>query len=203
MMSCSQSSDAAARRRFAAARRPANGERVVDPLEVVEIDAQHRKARAAVHAGDHFLHAQPQQNAIRQRSQRVVVRHIGDVCLRAFARGDVAASGGLALTGNEFANRIVGGSGDDTLSGGLGKDVLAGGDGADKFVFASVADSNALARDIILDFAQGSDKIDLSAIDAVQGGSDSAFNFVGSAACRMPATCAPTPRAATPSWPPT
>ena len=87
-----------------------------------------------------------------------------------------------ALTGNEFANRIVGGSGYDTLSGGLGKDVLAGGDGADKFVFASVADSNALARDIILDFAQGGDKIDLSAIDAVQGGSDSAFNFVGSAA---------------------
>ena len=31
------------------------GERVVDPLEVVEIDAQHRKARAAVHAGDHLL----------------------------------------------------------------------------------------------------------------------------------------------------
>ena len=92
------------------------------------------------------------------------------------------ASSGLILTGNEFANRIVGGNGDDTLSGGLGRDVLVGGDGADKFVFKSVADSNALARDHILDFTQGSDKIDLSAIDAVQGGSDNAFNFVGSAA---------------------
>ena len=60
--------------------------------------------------------------------------------------------------------------------------MLVGGDGADKFVFTSVADSNALARDVILDFTQGSDKIDLSAIDAVQGGGDNAFNFVGSAA---------------------
>jgi hypothetical protein len=33
----------------------------------------------------------------------------------------------------------------------------------------------------ILDFTAGSDRIDLSAIDAVLGGGDSAFNFVGSA----------------------
>ncbi len=45
-----------------------------------------------------------------------------------------ASSGaGLALTGNAFANRVVGGAGDDTLSGGGGRDLLTGGAGADAF----------------------------------------------------------------------
>ena len=37
----------------------------------------------------------------------------------------------LSLTGNEFANTIVGGTGNDTLSGGGGNDTLNGGAGAD------------------------------------------------------------------------
>jgi hypothetical protein len=37
-------------------------------------------------------------------------------------------------------------------------------------------------RDQIVDFLIGSDKIDLEQIDAVQGGGDNAFNFIGTAA---------------------
>lgn len=89
---------------------------------------------------------------------------------------------GLILTGNEFGNRIVGGDGDDTITGGLGRDVLVGGDGDDTFVFGSTADSNPAMRDLIVDFMVGSDRIDLSAIDAIPGGGDSAFHFIGNAA---------------------
>jgi Ca2+-binding RTX toxin-like protein len=60
--------------------------------------------------------------------------------------------------------------------------VLTGGNGADTFVLTSTADSNAAARDVITDFTAGSDRIDLSAIDAVLGDTDSAFHFIGDAA---------------------
>ncbi len=42
-----------------------------------------------------------------------------------------AGATGLALTGNDLANTIVGGAGNDTLTGGGGNDVLNGGSGAD------------------------------------------------------------------------
>ena len=60
-------------------------------LEVVEIDAQHGEACAPLRRrrADHLLHALPQQNAVRQRGQRVVMRHEGDPRLGALALGDV------------------------------------------------------------------------------------------------------------------
>lgn len=65
------------------------------------------------------------------------------------------------LGGNDF---IVGGAGDDVLIGGAGKDTLVGGDGADRFVFLARTDSTSsvAGRDIIEDFVQGEDLIDLS-----------------------------------------
>jgi Ca2+-binding RTX toxin-like protein len=42
-----------------------------------------------------------------------------------------AGATGLALTGNEFANTLVGGVGNDTLNGGAGNDTLNGGAGSD------------------------------------------------------------------------
>ena len=45
-----------------------------------------------------------------------------------FLRANAGATG-LSLTGNEFANTIVGGSGNDTLDGGAGNDTLTGGGG--------------------------------------------------------------------------
>lgn len=72
---------------------------------------------------------------------------------------------GLQLTGNEFANTILGGGGDDTIAGGEGADHLVGGLGADTFRFLGVTDSTSSATDVIMDFdAAGGDKIDLTGV---------------------------------------
>ena len=88
-------------------------------------------------------------------------------------------SGDDTLAGGRGADTLFGGKGADVLIGGAGFDVLTGDGGADRFVFEVEADSPVSGRDAITDFshAQG-DLIDLSAIDAVAGGSDEAFTFV-------------------------
>ena len=54
-------------------------ERVVDVLEAVEIEEQHRKLAAApMRAGDRLSDAVGEQRAVRQSGQRVVVRHVDD-----------------------------------------------------------------------------------------------------------------------------
>jgi FG-GAP repeat protein/hemolysin type calcium-binding protein len=76
-------------------------------------------------------------------------------------------SGADELHGGNQNDAIHGGNGDDIVSGDGGKDKLWGDDGADRFVFAAVSDTAAgKQRDIIQDFVQGVDVIDLSAIDA-------------------------------------
>jgi len=85
------------------------------------------------------------------------------------------------LSGNAGADTLDGGAGADRLTGGLGADLLIGGAGADRFVFASPADSTAAAADVISDFVHGSDKLDLTGIDAVAGGSNNAFRWIGAA----------------------
>jgi serralysin len=59
--------------------------------------------------------------------------------------------------------------------------VLEGGAGNDQFMFTELADSTVAASDRIADFANG-DRIDLSAIDAVSGGANNAFGWIGSGA---------------------
>ena len=87
---------------------------------------------------------------------------------------------GLILTGNGGDNRIMGGAGDDVIIGGLGKDTLTGGDGDDVFKYLAMSDSGptGATRDTITDFTAG-DKIDLSAIDAIDGGGHDSFTFIG------------------------
>lgn len=70
--------------------------------------------------------------------------------------------------GNESVDAL---GGDDTITGAAGADTVNGGKGADTFVYLAVTDSGitALTRDVIEDFVSGTDKIDLSAIDAVAG----------------------------------
>jgi Ca2+-binding RTX toxin-like protein len=65
---------------------------------------------------------------------------------------------GNEITGNAIANRLRGMAGEDILSGGLGNDRLTGGADADTFVFARSG-----GRDIITDFTDGTDIIDLTA----------------------------------------
>jgi Ca2+-binding RTX toxin-like protein len=102
---------------------------------------------------------------------------------------------GLAnkITGNTGDNTLEGGGGNDTLKGldgddvligGVGTDIMFGGAGIDTFVFELLTDSvNGTARDVIKDFAAGTDKIDLLSIDANTGaGGDQAFTFIGAAA---------------------
>ncbi|MBP0614437.1 M10 family metallopeptidase C-terminal domain-containing protein [Jiella sp. KSK16Y-1] len=87
----------------------------------------------------------------------------------------------LGLGGNDTLQGL---GGDDFLSGGLGVDTLTGGEGSDIFDFESVAEIGMAAgrRDVITDFEQGVDVINLDAIDAlttVDGNQD--FTFIGEA----------------------
>ena len=66
------------------------------------------------------------------------------------------------LKGNTGRNRLSGGDGEDVLNGGDGNDRLNGGAAEDVFVFG---DNDG--RDRITDFHNGSDTIDLTAVDEV------------------------------------
>lgn len=84
------------------------------------------------------------------------------------------------LLGNALANRLDGGAGADKITGGGDADVLTGGAGADSFVYRTLGDSLVGAADVITDFEQGVDKINLYAIDARAGGyANDIFTWLG------------------------
>ena len=93
----------------------------------------------------------------------------------------IGGSGNDFLFGSNAANTLIGGAGGDELKGFGGRDILTGGADADKFFFDKLSDSGITAstRDVITDFTQGQDHIDLSAIDAKTGGLDDEFSFIG------------------------
>ena len=75
--------------------------------------------------------------------------------------------GANLLTGAAGNDTLIGGDGNDTLQGGAGTDVHTGGAGNDMFDFDTPAQAgNGAGRDVITDFVQGQDRIDLSGIDA-------------------------------------
>ncbi len=113
-----------------------------------------------------------------------VVFALGDWTMGAGQRIELvtvqSGAGGLALGGNELANRIYGDSGADTLSGGAGVDRLIGAGGADRLVGGDGADFlrgdagadifvfdakpvSTAERDRIADFAPGQDQIEIDA----------------------------------------
>jgi serralysin len=104
----------------------------------------------------------------------------------------IAGAGNDSLTGNSRGNLLQGGGGDDSLRGGAGNDRLEGGAGGDTFVFGGLGESHDYAMrsdgkklipDMLTDFTSGSDKIDLSGIDAVRGtATNDAFTWIGSGA---------------------
>jgi len=79
------------------------------------------------------------------------------------------------LSGEADNDTLTGGAGDDTLTGGAGDDTLTGGAGADIFRYGGEA--SALGRDFIRDFLRGSDRIDLSSVDA-NGSEDGNPQFI-------------------------
>ena len=102
--------------------------------------------------------------------------------------GAARASGNAlnnTLTGNAGNNILSGLTGNDVLIGDGGADTLTGGRGADAFVFLALGDMGVGPglRDVVTDFrAAQVDRIDLSAVDAVAGGGDDIFTYIGAAA---------------------
>ena len=93
-------------------------------------------------------------------------------------------AGADILQGGAGRDVLKGGDGNDILTGGAGMDRLYGGSGADVFVFETTRDSPPGwgQRDSILDFQRGSDRIDLTGIDANSAaGGNQAFTFIGEA----------------------
>ncbi len=79
---------------------------------------------------------------------------------------------------------IAGRGGNDTIIGTGGRDVMTGGAGGDTFAFELLSDSvTGGGRDVIKDFVAGTDKIDLTSIEAdTSVFNDQAFSFIGSTA---------------------
>lgn len=86
------------------------------------------------------------------------------------------------VSGDEGNDRLIGGNRSDTFSGDAGRDILQGGRGADEFIYHLMNDTHVdrSGRDLIKDFrlSQG-DTILLEELDAVIGGADDAFTFIG------------------------
>ena len=115
-------------------------------------------------------------------------RHVEDAVLLSASRASIHGNGAdNEIRGNGRSNHLEGGRGRDVLDGGdrrdvlvggRGNDVLTGGEGPDVFVYETALQSRGRG-DAITDFGTGNDKIDLSAIDAREGGRDQAFTWVG------------------------
>jgi Ca2+-binding RTX toxin-like protein len=86
------------------------------------------------------------------------------------------------LIGNSAANKVSGLAGNDILNGGLGKDSLTGGTGKDVFDFNSVLEIGKKTKgDLITDFSNKQDKINLFDIDANTSNviTNDAFKYIG------------------------
>lgn len=89
------------------------------------------------------------------------------------------------LAGSVYADTLGGNGGANLLRGGGGVDTLAGGSGRDVFDFDASGDSSGIG-DLITDFVNTVDRIDMSTIDAnsatASAVSNEAFVFIGAAA---------------------
>lgn len=89
-------------------------------------------------------------------------------------------AGNNVLAGRRGSDFLSGGGGMDTLEGGAGSDLMRGAAGADVFRYAHPTDSMDASADHILDFVPGSDRVDLSELDANAGTArNDSFVFIG------------------------
>src|SRR5713226_6107158 len=92
-----------------------------------------------------------------------------------------ATTGSTTLYGGGGSDHLNGGAHDTVFIGGYGAQYLWGGSGKNTFTYLSVADSTPNARDIIGNFHDGQDVIDLRLIDAdLTKPGLQAFTFIGS-----------------------
>jgi Ca2+-binding RTX toxin-like protein len=83
---------------------------------------------------------------------------------------------GQSVIGNSSNDTLYGTSGNDILNGNGGRDVLWGHSGNDTFVFDTASEANG---DTISDFVHGTDRINLSGIDAsTRASGNQAFKFI-------------------------
>jgi VCBS repeat-containing protein len=97
--------------------------------------------------------------------------------------GSGETDGIVRIFAGEAADILTTGSGADLIHGAGGADVMTGGTGADTFRYDLASDSTASATDSIADFLSGTDKFDLTRIDANStAGGNQAFTWIGSSA---------------------
>ncbi|MBX2855765.1 MAG: hypothetical protein KTR21_12320 [Rhodobacteraceae bacterium] len=121
-------------------------------------------------AGDDILHGQEGDDIVvsGDRGDDMVYGGAGADVLRGGADNDIlyGGVGDDRLVGDRGDDMLYGGEGDDVLIGHLGDDYLIGGDGFDRLVGGEGADvfkaEGAQGMELIADFQQGVDKIDLS-----------------------------------------
>ena len=92
-----------------------------------------------------------------------------DLALNTVSGGDAdgdSISGFERAVGSDHNDTFIGSTAANRFIGGLGQDTLTGGDGADIFRYETTSDSLNLLGDLITDFVQASDRIDLGFIDA-------------------------------------
>ena len=86
-------------------------------------------------------------------------------------------TGNDTVTGGNAGDTLSGGGGTDTLAGGAGQDTLTGDAGADVFSFTVANSQGAInLADLITDFADGVDIIDITGVADFNG--DFASNFL-------------------------
>ncbi len=92
-------------------------------------------------------------------------------------------SSSYVVLGGAGGDGIATGGAGDRITGGGGADSINAGGGADVFVYNAVSDSTTGAIDTLVTFQSGTDKIDLSAIDAnTNTAENDAFTYVGTGA---------------------
>lgn len=130
-------------------------DRLPEPVEVI-----------AGHAGDDALAGGDGKEVLDGRGGNDVVE---------------AGAGDDALFGGGGSDQLSGQAGDDLLVGGAGRDRLSGGEGGDVLDFDSRFETRvgAARRDVVSDFDRAEDRLDLRGIDAIAGGSDQAFRWIG------------------------
>jgi Ca2+-binding RTX toxin-like protein len=88
-----------------------------------------------------------------------------DIYGNALANSLSGRSGNDVLVGYDGDDILDGGAGNDKIDGGAGTDIMSGGSDSDRFYFSHLDDSllaGGKPQDVITDFQQGQDKIDLS-----------------------------------------
>jgi 3-phytase len=146
----------------------------------------HRLTVIGQNGNDHIW--SPYADLLKSADTLVVEAGGGHDTVRGGAGADVFQGrlGRDHLDGRGGHDKLFGGAGADLLTGGGGRDTIAGGAGNDVFHFRSLADSYPAAPDVIVDFGNGEDRIDLSLIELAIVGPNSHFDYIGSAQFSAP-----------------